>query len=101
MIKHIVCFKIKDEAEGKSKADNIAIMTELLLSLKNKLPMLKSLEVGKNSPLADASNFDVALITTFDSMNDLNNYQVHPEHKKVAEFIGKIRESRACIDFEY
>jgi len=101
MIKHIVSWKLKETAEGKAKAENLVIMKNLLLSLKEKLAVLKKLEVGINSPKADASNFDIILITEFDSMIDLQAYLVHPEHVKVAEFIGKIRESRACIDYEF
>jgi len=76
-------------------------MQQMLLALKNKLSMITELEVGINSPKAEISNNDVVLITSFNSFKDLESYQIHPEHKKVAEFIGKIRESRACIDYEY
>jgi hypothetical protein len=100
MIKHIVAFKLKEIAEGKSKSENAAIIKEKLLSLKN-LPMLKKLEVELNSPKADATNYEVVLITEFKTFDDLNAYQVHPDHKKVGEYIGKVRESRACIDFEF
>lgn len=101
MIKHIVSWKLKDFAEGKSKSENILTMQQMLLSLKDILSMVREFEIGVNSNKANASNFDIVLVTSFDSFEDLDAYQVHPEHKKVAEFIGKIRESKACIDYEY
>jgi len=101
MIKHIVTWKIKDSAEGRTKKENIAIMKQMLLSLKEKLPMIKHLEVGINSPDADASNWDIVLITDLATMADLQAYQVHPEHVKVGEFVAKVRESRACVDYEF
>lgn len=100
MIKHLVCWKIKEYAEGLEKKEILEKMKIELLSLKSKLPMLKSLEVGINSADADKGNFDIVLETKFNSISDLNDYQVHPEHKKVADFIGKVRESRACVDYE-
>jgi len=33
-------------------------------------------------------------------LDDLNSYQVHPEHKKVAAYIGKVKTSRAAVDYE-
>jgi hypothetical protein len=101
MIKHVVSWKIKEQAEGRSKEENIAIMKQMLLDLRHKLPMVKYLEVGVNSPKADASNWDVVLITDVESIADLQAYQVHPEHVKVGEFVAKVRESRACIDYEF
>ena len=101
MIKHVVSWKIKETAEGKTKAENIEIMKQMLLALKDKMPIIKHLEVGVNSPKADASNWDVVLITDLASIADLQAYQVHPEHVKVGEFVAKVRECRACIDYEF
>jgi hypothetical protein len=101
MVKHVVCWKIKEFAFDKPKSENLKAMQKMLLSLKDKIEILKELEVGINSPKADPSNYDIILTTSFRTFKDLNLYQAHPEHKKVAEFIGKIREFRTCIDYEY
>ena len=39
------------------------------------------------------------LNSTFESIEDLNNYQVHEEHIKVAEFVRSITCNRMCMDF--
>lgn len=101
MIKHIVFFKLAENAEGKSKAENAAWIKYELENLKNIIPQIKAIEVGSNSPLAPATNFDVALYSEFDSMQDLDTYQAHPEHKRVAAYIAKVRTDRACVDYEF
>ena len=45
MIKHIVMFRLKDSAEGHSKAENARKLKILLESLKEKIPVVKCLEV--------------------------------------------------------
>jgi len=100
MIKHIICLKLKDFAEGNPKSKNAKLAKEKLLALKEKIGEIKYIEVGINAPEASGDNFEVVLITKFDSFSDLFAYQKHPEHVKVTEFIGKIRETRACVDFE-
>jgi hypothetical protein len=100
MIKHIVFFGIADEAEGKSKQEIMQFIKQALENLIHLIPQLRKIEVGINHPGAPAGNFDLALYSEFDSMADLDAYQVHPEHKRVAAYIGKVKTSRACVDYE-
>lgn len=100
MVKHIICLKLKDFAEGNPKLENAKLAKEKLLALKEKIGEIKYIEVGLNDLKASQDNFDLVLITEFDSFSDLYVYQKHSEHVKVAEFIVKIRDVRACVDFE-
>jgi hypothetical protein len=100
MVKHIICLKLKDFAEGKSKSENAKLAAEKLLALKEKIKEIKYIEVGINDSKAVPDNFDIVLITEFESFDDLNTYQKHPEHVKTADFMKKIRDARACVDFE-
>ena len=100
MIKHIVCWKLKENVDGMNKLEIVSTLKQKLVALKKLVPVVLTLEVGINDPEIDKTNFDVVLITTFNSKSDLQIYQSHPEHVKVAEFVMKIRESRACVDFE-
>ena len=100
MITHIVFFRLLDEAEGKTKAQNAAIIKEGLESLITKVPGLKSIQVGVNIPDAPATDYDIALTCRFDTWEDLNVYANHPEHLKVAAYIGKCKSSRAACDYE-
>jgi Stress responsive A/B Barrel Domain len=99
MIKHIVLWKLKNSAEGASKEENTKKMKTGLEALKAKIPQIRHLEVGINMVPSDAA-YDVALYSEFVSEKDLDSYQKHPEHVRIADFIGKIRESRVVIDYK-
>ena len=100
MIKHIVFFQLADEAEGKTKAENAQIIKKGLEGLFGVIPELKKIEVGINHPDTPESNYDLSLYCEFDSVEDLNTYQEHPEHKKVGAIIYRVRTGRACVDYE-
>ena len=99
MIKHIVLWKLKDSAEGATREENTKKMKAGLEALKAKIPQIGHLEVGINVISSDAA-YDVALYSEFVSEKDLDSYQKHPEHLKIADFIGKIRESRVVVDYK-
>lgn len=100
MIRHIVMFKFKEEAEGRTKAENIAITKAMLEALPAKIDLIRASSVTVNSPDADESNYDLCLISDFDSFEDLATYIVHPDHKAVGAFMRPVRLERACVDFE-
>jgi len=99
MIKHIVMWKLKDFAEGKSSIENAKLIKEMIEGLKVIIPQIREAEVGININPSDAA-FDVALYSSFDSKQDLDIYQQHPEHLKIGEFIAKIRTGRVVVDYE-
>ncbi len=99
MIKHIVLWKFADSAEGNSKEDNIKLVEEGLLALPAFIPQIKHLEFVRNTNPTDR-NSDAALITEFDSYEDLNMYTIHPEHVKVAKFVGSVVTARGAIDYD-
>jgi heme-degrading monooxygenase HmoA len=49
---------------------------------------------------APGDDFDVVLISDFDSMDDVHAYQVHPAHQEVAAYIRSVVSGRAAVDFE-
>ncbi len=101
MIKHIVMFKLSDNAAEKTKKENLDIALDMLKNFKDKIPVIKDFKAVSNSADAPDSNYDLALICDFENIDDLNAYQTHPEHLKFGKFITQVRESRACIDYEY
>ena len=48
MIKHIVTWKLKEEAEGNTKVENAKKIKEILEALDGKIETLKAIEVGIN-----------------------------------------------------
>ncbi len=99
MIKHIVFFGIADGVDGKTKSESAEFIKSELENLINLIPVLRKIEVGLNAADAPQDNFDLSLYTEFDSMADLDAYQVHPEHKRVAALIAKVKTARACVDY--
>ncbi len=99
MIKHIVLWKLKDHADGADKNQNAQKMKTALEALKSKIPQIRHIEVGINFVPSDAA-YDVALYSEFASAQDLEIYQKHPEHLKVADFVAKVREQRAVVDYK-
>ena len=98
MIKHIVMWKFQDEADGRTKVENMQIFKDGLEALVPIIPEIKSLEVGINEVESDAS-YDIILVSTFNTIDDLKFYATHPEHLKVGEFCAKVRISRVVVDY--
>lgn len=96
MVKHIVMWKLLEHAEGNCKQENINIIKERLQGLKAKIPQIRYLEVGVNK---NPDGYDAVLYTEFDSFDDLNIYQNHPDHKAVSVLVSKIRSDRVVCDY--
>ena len=95
MIRHICMFTLKEE----NKEDNIIEFLSRAEKLKE-LEMIRRFEVVRNAERTPASNYDVALIFDFDTIEALNEYQTSKLHLEFGEFVGSVRVERACIDFE-
>ena len=99
MIKHIVMWKLKDMHEGVNKDQNALSLKKQLEDLKDKINEIQEIEVGLNFNGSDAS-CDVVLYSTFNSLEDLQIYQKHPDHVKVAEFLSERVTERRVVDYE-
>lgn len=98
MIKHIVFWTVKEEAEGLKKADILAKMKSLLEDLPSKIDVIKGLEVGVNTVPSDRA-FDIALYSTFNSLEDLKMYAEHPDHIEVVNYFKTVVEKSAAVDY--
>jgi len=92
-------WKLKDSARGTSKDQNALELKSVLEDLKNKISVIKQIEVGINFNKSSAA-CDVVLYSEFDSLQDLQAYQKHPDHVKVVDFVNEIRDDRAVVDYE-
>jgi len=100
MIKHVVMWRLKDNAVGNNKIKNSEIIIDTLMKLKSEISEIDSLEVGRNFNPSDAA-FDLVLITTHQDKDTLSSYIIHPSHQKAASFIGEVIAERNVVDFEY
>lgn len=99
MIKHVVMWKLAEEAGGKTKRQNAEDMKDRLEALNDRIEGMNWLEVGLD--LSNGENsYDVALYSEFDTLEALNAYQVHPAHKEIAEFIAQIALDRKIVDYK-
>ena len=99
MIKHIVMWKFKDFAEGATKQENILKVKSMLEALPGKIDFIRKMQVNVNVNPKEGM-YDAVLISAFDSLEDVEKYRVHPEHKKISSFVALIREGRASVDYE-
>ena len=99
MVRHIVMWKLKDQAAGGTKLGNAELLKEKLESLNGKIPGMLKLEVGIGFSKTTDS-WDVVLYSEFKSREDLNNYQSNPDHKAIMPFVAEVREERGMVDYE-
>jgi len=92
MIKHIVMWKFLPDKEKE-----INEFLDGLRSLYGVIPQIKSQEIGVN---CSPDQYDAVLISSFDSLDDLQAYKTDPRHVKVSALCKSIRSSRAAVDFE-
>lgn len=100
MIKHIVWWTLKDEAEGASAAENALKIKELGDTLIHKIDALKSLEISVKIQNTTTVPAAVILQSSHDSMEKLSEYANHPEHLVLVDLIKKVSSSRNAIDYE-
>lgn len=103
MIRHVVMWKLKDEAEGASKEKNAEKMKLILEGLKVNIDEIKSVEVGVNITDEDeeaGSAFDVVLISDFETELDYTMYTRNAHHKKAIEFINSVIDERHFVDYK-
>ena len=92
-------WKLKENAEGGSRAENIVKLKAKLESCRSIVSGQGHFEVGVAQPGFEAT-YDVVLVSDFDNPQALQAYQVHPKHLAIKEFVAAVRESRQCIDYE-
>ena len=94
MIMHIILFKLKDR-----RPEEIAKGRKKLMELAGRVPQLRSFEVGADIVRSERA-FDLALLATFDSLADLQAYQVHPHHVQVGNHMRGLAETIVSVDYE-
>jgi hypothetical protein len=95
MVKHVILWKLKEDANNMTVKQGIKDGLEGLLG---KIDGLLEIKVEING--LSSSNADVMLYSVFENEDALKNYAVHPEHVYVADtFVRPFTEVRMCMDF--
>lgn len=99
MVRHLVFFRLKDEALGQPKAQLMAEVVRRLQGLPPLIADIRELQVGADF-LHSPASWDVGLYTVFADREALERYRVHPEHQKVVAYIAQVVAERAVVDWE-
>lgn len=95
MVRHIVLWNLAEEAEGRSKAENAALLKEKLEGLCGQIDGLLKAEVTVN---INPAGIDLCLYSEFIDEAALDFYQNHPLHLAVKEIVHKVIVSRVVHD---
>lgn len=94
MIKHIVCFKLKDNSK-----ENCEKTAEILKSMDGKVDLLRGIEVGIDF-LHSPRSYDVILQVVLDDSDALEAYQQDEYHCSVVKkHMHSVMESSVAIDY--
>ncbi|HOJ79042.1 MAG TPA: Dabb family protein [Bacillota bacterium] len=99
MIKHIVMWRLKEQANGDAKLATALSIKNKLESLSGKIPGLIKIEVGIDFSNTDRSS-DLVLYSEFETKEALVNYQNHPEHQAIVPFVVENVSERRVVDYE-
>ncbi|MEX1062279.1 MAG: Dabb family protein [Balneolaceae bacterium] len=99
MIRHIVMWKLKEEAEGASRKKNAEKLKLILEGLKINIEEIKNVEVGIQINGEDEEGMDVVLICDFKTELDFKMYTRNIHHKKAVKFIDAVTEERVYVDY--
>lgn len=94
MIKHLVIFKFKDAAPAVLEAAKAQLM-----SLPPLIAEIVDYEVGINC-VDDPRAYDLALVSSFESLEALRVYQEHPAHVAVVQALKPNFDSVVTVDYE-
>lgn len=95
MVRHVVSFKLKGTPElRKQRATDFK---NVLMILPEQIDGLHAMEVGINENSLES--WDIVLIATLDTMEDVARYAEHPAHVAAAAIIADVKVDRACVDY--
>ena len=94
MLKHIVCFKLKDNSPAMCEKT-----AEVLKSMDGKVNLLHSIEVGIDT-LHSQRSYDIILQVVLDDMDALAKYQKDEYHCSVVKtYMHSVIETSVAIDY--
>ena len=98
MVKHIVLFKLKNEIPAAEKQAVALKFQSAIENLPSVIPFIIHVEVGVN--INPDEQWDIALYSEFNTLEEVKAYAVHPAHVAAAKLLAEVKESRSCVDYE-
>ena len=100
MIRHIIMFKFTEVKNDSERLENTERMNLAFSPLPNKINAIKSYELVNNMKKTEFS-YDLAIISEYNTWEDLKTYLNHPEHQKAISLCKDIKKEKAVIDYEF
>jgi len=97
MLRHIVAWNYKDGFTYDENRKNAQKLKSELEALTQCIEGIIELKVHINT--LSSGNRDIVLNSLFESEEALLAYQIHPEHKRVGEFVKAVTQDRVCVDY--
>jgi hypothetical protein len=98
MIERVVLMKLQrsyltDQALAQIEAHSLEVLAAL--------PGVRHVHVGVAADDATASDWDISLVLHFDSIQDVEQYRIHPDHRVyVSEYLTPRIDAIRAINFE-
>lgn len=99
MYKHIVFWKLKEEAHGMNNAELRIEVKRRLDELPAQIPEIVFYETAINIGDYGASFFDVSVISAFDTKDTFWNYTKYPVHDAVVAYIQSVMIAEKIVDY--
>lgn len=99
MVKHIVWWTLKAQAEGCSAGENALKLKGMLDKLQG-LDCVQHLESTVEFMPSSTEEAHILLLSVHKDKAALREYAEHPDHVEVAEFVRKVVASRKALDYE-
>lgn len=97
--KHVVMWKFKDGADGKSSAELAKTVKEKWEWAATFIPEIESVELATNVGNYGASFYHLSMIATFKNEDCFWAYTKYPQHDEVLEYVQKVQESEIIVDY--
>lgn len=99
MVKHIVLFKMKENALDHTGIENAQVMKAHFERISKEIPGVVAVELGFNYN-EEKDFYEMALYQTFESRQALADYTEHPLHVEVRDFVRQVIDHRMVVDYE-
>jgi hypothetical protein len=95
MIRHVILFKFKTSASQQQRQEALSRLTDL----GSKLPQVREWSVGLQVSRREKA-YDMAQVSSFDSLDALEEFRREPEHSKLREYLLKVADW-IVVDYEF
>lgn len=98
MIRHLVLMKVCRDGSEEERRKTVTEIRRSAEQLPSNIPQVKDFSIGVN---VREGGFHICMDSSFDSMEALHEYLIHPAHQKTAAYINTVSYELTVFDYEY